>query len=165
MINSKFVIILITVVSIFTLVATSCVRGEDDAYDPNYQPPDKGSDLASMQGAKVAPSGSEEGNKYFDPSAKSSGIDGKLATKLDVKCEFDSVKVKVSCEAHRTSMQSTLKWTESHGGKESSGEKEGLFEFTINSLSDPEVLVILEECIATTCKLVETIVDVSGTLP
>ena len=157
-------LLIITVVGIFTLVATSCGGGERSDYDPNYKPPTSKGTVGDY-GVKVAPAGSEKGNKYFDPSAKSPGTDGKLATKLDAKCEFDSQKMKVSCEAHRTSMQSILKWTENHGDQEFSGEKEGLFEFTISSPSDPEVLVILEECISTTCKLAETTVDVSGTVP
>ena len=165
MINFRLVIMTITVVSIFTLVATSCGGGEDDGFNPNYQPPAKGSDTASLYGVPVASPGSKKGNKYFDPSAESSSTAGKLATTLSANCELNVDEMKVSCEAHRTSMQSTLNWSENLTGNELSGEEEGIFEFAISNPSDPEVLVTLEECIATACKLAETTVDVSGTVP
>ena len=111
--------------------------------------------------------GARGGNEFFDPTKKDSlpSTTGKLATKLDAKCDFDSREMKVSCEAHRTSMQSTLNWFENYTDTKLSGEEEGIFEYIINSPSSIKILVILEECIVTTCKLVETTVDISETVP
>ena len=84
-----------------------------------------------------------------------------MTTTLSAKCDFSVVEMKISCEAHRTSMQSTLNWSESLTDNESSGEEEGIFEFAINDSTETEILGTLEECIATACKLVEATVNVS----
>ena len=165
MINFRLIIMTITVVSIFTLVATSCGGGEDDGFNPNYQPPAKGSDTASLYGVPVASPGSKKGNKYFDPSAESSSTAGKLATTLSANCELNVDEMKVSCEAHRTSMQSTLNWSENLTGNELSGEEEGIFEFEVATSSELKVTVVLEECISTTCTESETNVDLSKIVP
>ena len=115
-----------------------------------------------VAGAKVAPKGSEKGNKYFDPSSESSSTEGKLSSSLNAKCEFNSADMKVSCEAHRTSMQSTLEWSENLSGTGISGQKEGIFEFTISDPSSSEVTVTLDECVSTACKNSETIIELSS---
>ena len=134
----------------------------EGGFDPNYKPPSKGSDTASLYGVPVASPGSKKGNKYFDPSAESSSTAGKLATKLSADCKFNVDQMKVSCEAHRTSMQSTLRWYENATNTELLGEEEGIFEFDLANGSDSKVTVLLEECIATTCKEVGTDVSMSN---
>lgn len=57
----------------------------------------------------------------------------------------------VSCEAQRTSMKSTLNWSENLSDTEASGEKKGIFEFQISDSAAKEVLVTLEECLNTAC--------------
>ena len=161
----KQVLIVLTLVIVF--VSASCGGGggdEDGDVDTSYKPP-ANTGLAGQYGVKVAPKGSKKGNKYFDPSAESSSTAGKLATTLSANCELNVDEKKVSCEAHRTFMESTLNWSENLTGNELSGKEEGIFEFTISHPSDSEVLVTLEECIATTCTLVETTVDASETAP
>ena len=111
---------------------------------------------------KVAPKGSKKGNKYFDPSAESSSAAGKLATTLSANCELNVDEMKVSCEAHRTSMQSTLEWSENLSGTGISGQKEGIFEFTISDPSSSEVTVTLDECVSTACKNAKTIIELSS---
>ena len=113
MIHRGFIVVIVCIVCLFTIVSISC--GDEDATSAsvesdfkiikNYKPPPTTNEPV---GGKVAPPGSTKGNKYFDPSAKSSSTEGKLATKLDVKCDFNSAEMKLSCEALRTSMQSTL---------------------------------------------------------
>ena len=143
-------------------IGVSCGGSDDEGgFDPNYKPPSKGSDTASLYGVPVASPGSKKGNKYFDPSAESSSTAGKLATKLSANCKFNVDQMKVSCEAHRTSMQSTLRWSENATNTELSGEEEGIFEFDLANGSDSKVTVLLEECIATTCKEVGTDVFLS----
>ena len=158
--------ILIVVMLAIVFVPASCGGGgdEDRDVDTSYKPP-ANTGLAGQYGVKVAPKGSKKGNKYFDPSAESSSTAGKLATTLSANCELNIDEKKVSCEAHRTFMESTLNWSENLTGNELSGKEEGIFEFTINHPPDSEVLVALEECIATTCTIVETTVDVSETVP
>ena len=134
-------------------IGVSCGGSDGEGgFDPNYKPPSKGS---------VASPGSKKGNKYFDPSAESSSTAGKLATKLSADCKFNVDQMKVSCEAHRTSMQSTLRWYENATNTELLGEEEGIFEFDLANGSDSKVTVLLEECIATTCKEVGTDVFLS----
>ena len=58
-------------------------------------------------------------------------------------------------------MQSTLNWFEDSTETTLSGEEEGIFEFSINDISESKVLVTLEECVSTACKKSETSVDVS----
>ena len=143
-------------------IGVSCGGSDDEGgFDPNYKPPSKGSDTASLYGVPVASPGSKKGNKYFDPSAESSSTAGKLATKLSANCEFDVDQMRVSCEAHRTSMQSTLRWSENATNTELSGQEQGIFEFDLTNVSDSKVTVLLEECIATTCKEVGTDVFLS----
>ena len=145
-------------------IGVSCGGSDDEGgFDPNYKPPSKGSDTASLYGVPVASPGSKKGNKYFDPSAESSSTAGKLATKLSANCNFNVDQMKVSCEAHRTSMQSTLRWSENATNIELSGEEEGIFEFDIATGSDAKVTVLLEECIATTCKEVGIDFSLSNT--
>ena len=115
-----------------------------------------------VAGGEVAPKGSEKGNKYFDPSSESSSTEGKLSTSLKAKCEFASADLTVSCEAHRTSMQSTLEWSENLSGTETSGQKTGVFEFLIDDPTSSEVTVTLDECVSTACKHAETVVDLSS---
>ena len=115
-----------------------------------------------VAGGEVAPKGSEKGNKYFDPSAESSSTEGKLSTSLKAKCEFNSTDLKVSCEAHRTSMQSTLEWSENLSGTETSGQKTGIFEFSIEDQNSSEVTITLDECVSTACKHAETVIDLSS---
>ena len=144
-------------------IGISCGGSDDEGgFDPNYKPPSKGSDTASLYGVPVASPGSKKGNKYFDPSAESSSTAGKLATKLSANCGVIVDQMKVSCEAHRTSMQSTLRWSENATNTEMSGEEEGIFEFDFTAGSDSKVTVSLEECIATTCKEVGTDVFLSN---
>ena len=161
LIKIPLVFLIITIVLI-TIVISCGGSDDDDGFDPNYQPPSKGSDTASLYGVPVASPGSKKGNKYFDPSAESSSTAGKLATTLSAKCELIVDEVKVLCEAHRTSMQSTLHWSENHTNSELLGEEEGIFEFDVTIGSDSKVSVLLEECIATTCKEVDTDVDLSN---
>ena len=107
--------------------------------------------------------GAKTGNEFFDPTKKnaSTSTSGKLATKLDAVCVFDSQQMKVTCEAHRTSMQSRLNWLENHTDTRSSGEEEGVFEFIITAPSDSKIVVSLEECVSTACQKSETRVDIS----
>ena len=161
----KQILIVVTLVIVFVSAACGGGGGDEDGdVDTSYKPP-ANTGLAGQYGVKVAPKGSKKGNKYFDPSAESSSTAGKLATTLSANCELNTDEKKVSCEAHRTFMESTLNWSENLTGNELSGEEEGIFEFTISHPSDSEVLVTLEECIATTCTLVETTVDASETVP
>ena len=108
--------------------------------------------------------GAKTGNEFFDPSKKNSSVSttGKLSTKIGSECIVNSQEMKVTCEAHRTSMQSTLNWFENSTKTTLSGEEEGIFEFIISNTSDSNVLVTLEECVSTACKKSETSVDVSG---
>ena len=155
--------ILIVVIIGIVFVVGAC-GGSDEDVDTSYKPPaNKG--LADQYGVKVAPKGSKLGNKYFDPSAKSSSTTGKLATTLSANCELNVDEMKVSCEAHRTSMQSTLNWSENLTNKVLSGEEEGIFEFEVATSSELKITVVLEECISTTCKTSETNVDLSKITP
>ena len=135
---------------------------EEGGYDPNYKPAKSSMPSSGNLGAKT-------GNAFFDPtkkkepSAESSSTAGKLATKLSANCKLIVDQMKVSCEAHRTSMQSTLRWSENVTNIELSGEEEGIFEFDIPTGSDSKVTVLLEECVATTCKEVGTDVSLSNT--
>ena len=58
-------------------------------------------------------------------------------------------------------MQSTLRWSENATNTELSGQEQGIFEFDLTNVSDSKVTVLLEECIATTCKEVGTDVFLS----
>jgi len=166
MIYKKSIVGLVMGLCILIIIAVSCANEETEstAVDSdykiinNYKPPPSTNEPV---GGKVAPPGSEKGNKYFDPSAKSSSTDGKLSTKLGAKCEFNSVEMKLSCEAQRTSMQSTLHWTEDLLDNELSGEKKGVFEVIFNKPVERKILIILEECLNTACNKIETVVEPS----
>ncbi|SVE47933.1 uncharacterized protein METZ01_LOCUS500787, partial [marine metagenome] len=121
----KIPLLFLIISIVFITMGISCGGSDGEGgFDPNYQPPSKGSDTASLYGVPVASPGSKKGNKYFDPAAESSSTAGKLATTLSAKCEFVVDKMNVSCEAHRTSMQSTLRWSENHTNGELFGEEE-----------------------------------------
>ena len=111
--------------------------------------------------------GAKTGNEFFDPTKKKSSTSttGKLSTKLGAECVFDSHEMKVTCEANRTSMQSTLNWLENHTNTTLSGEEEGMFEFIISNPSESKVVVTLEECVSTACKNSESAVDISKGSP
>ena len=157
----RFILIALPLIIVFSAVLISC-GGEEGGYDPNYKPAKSSMPSSGNLGAKT-------GNAFFDPtkkkepSAESSSTAGKLATKLSANCKLIVDQMKVSCEAHRTSMQSTLRWSENATNIELSGEEEGIFEFDIATGSDAKVTVLLEECIATTCKEVGTDVSLSNT--
>ena len=158
----RFILIALPLIIVFSAVLISC-GGEEGGYDPNYKP--AGGETSTLGGNR----GASTGNAFFDPtkkkepSAESSSTAGKLATKLSANCKLIVDQMKVSCEAHRTSMQSTLRWSENATNIELSGEEEGIFEFDIATGSDAKVTVLLEECIATTCKEVGTDVSLSNT--
>ena len=108
--------------------------------------------------------GAKTGNEFFDPTKKNSSpsTTGKLSTTTGSECVVNPQEMKVTCEAHRTSMQSTLNWVENYTNTTLSGEEEGIFEFPISNISDSTVLVSLEECVSTACKQSEVTVDVSA---
>lgn len=154
------------IIGVVCIVAVVAVAGfviftlSENKVDSDYKPYKPASWYVA--GGEVAPKGSEKGNKYFDPSSESSSTEGKLSTSLKAQCEFNSADLKVSCEAHRTTMQSTLEWSENLSGTETSGQKEGIFEFSIDDPSSSDVTVTLDECVSTACKHAETIVNLSS---
>ena len=84
--------------------------------------------------------------------------DDSLSSELSATCSIDS-QWKISCQAHRTSWESTLSWT--YIDRTGGGDK---FEL---SLYEPIMRgpIILEECIGSSCKKIETTVDVSHLAP
>ena len=107
--------------------------------------------------------GAKTGNEFFDPTKKNSSpsTTGKLSTQIGSECVFNSEDLKVTCEAYRTSMQSTLNWSENYTNTTLSGEEKGIFEFIISNPSDSKVLVTLEECVSTACKKSEITIDLN----
>ena len=152
----RFILIALPLIIVFSAVLISCGGGEEGGYDPNYKPTKSTMPSSGNLGAKT-------GNAFFDPTKKDSSpsTKGKLSTINRAECTFDSQDMKVTCEAYRTSMQSTLNWFEDSTETTLSGEEEGIFEFSINDISESKVLVTLEECVTTACKKSETSVDVS----
>ena len=154
---TRFILIALPFIIVFSGVLISCGGGEEGEYDPNYKP--AGGETSTLGGNR----GASTGNAFFDPAKKKEpSADGTLATKLAVKCELDSGNMNILCEAQRTSMKSVLKWSEDHSNQESD---QGLFEFTISNPTKSEIIVNLEECINTTCNEIEASVDVSSVAP
>lgn len=140
----KQIIIYLVMISVAIFVVWYVVEALE-GIDPHYKP-EKFNWYASAE---------KESFGNFDPTKKEST---RLSTTLSAICEFNSEQRKISCNANRTSDKSTLSWNEDHGGSGSDQEK---FEFLISDSPKYEILVTLEECISTTCKEIETAVDVS----
>ena len=76
-----------------------------------------------------------------------------------ITCNLDQEQLKVTCQAAGYLEGSQRKWSENIGGKSWGGE---VFEFAVYpEHTTPQVLVTLEICQASSCRTVETVIDVS----
>ena len=152
------VIVFLAVVVVIGYIISSIVAEDKELSEKGVT-----KDTKPPQTREAWMAGAKTGNEFFDPTKKDSSpsTKGKLSTTNRAECTFDSQDMKVTCEAYRTSMQSTLNWFEDSTETTLSGEEEGIFEFSINNISESKVLVTLEECVSTACKQSETSVDVS----
>ena len=117
-----------------------------EGLNPNYRP---GMEQGHDRGVE------KESFESFDPTKQKSTS---LSTTLGILCELDPNLLIVSCSAKRTSIKSTLNWSESLGANVSNQEE---FEFPISDSTKSEILITLEECLNTACNEVQTSIDVS----
>ena len=103
----------------------------------------------------VADSKNKSKDQQHDNGKVSSSTEN-IVKELSATCSLDSQKSKILCKSHRTSLNSSLKWT--YRSRWTGNDE---FEFDLHSPIEPKTSVILQECIDNSCNEIEIIVDTS----